>query len=274
MAVLADEDFEIGTAGAAITSSNSAFSAGAGTPTFDSAQFFVNAQSALFNPVAGLEYVQLVSGTTLVNSSIRFYARISALPSVATYLATPLSTATIRAQLGINADGTVRIRGGAGGTTLIATTTAALSTATWYRFEWQLNGTASTQALRIFVGHGTSPISGADISGAFVGGTFDRWLFGVPVSGTLTWNADATKITDAAEFIGPVTTGPAVPTGLAVTPISSSELDLSWNAVSGVTGYDVERDGSIAASGVVTNAYADTGRSPATTYSYRVRSVV
>jgi hypothetical protein len=208
VATLMTEDFEGATAGTVVTAANTAFTAATGSPTYDAAQFMVGTQSALFNPSTGLQYGSYQLGAAAASMSLRWYLRLAALPAALTYLASPLSTSTIRAQVGLNADGTVRIRGGASGTTLVATTTAALSAGTWYRLEWQLDGTGTTQALRIFAGHGTTPISGADISGAFTAGTFDRMLVGVPVSGTITLNMDAVKMTDVAEWIGPAVVTP------------------------------------------------------------------
>lgn len=64
------------------------------------------------------------------------------------------------------------------------------------------------------------------------------------------------------------------PINLIATAVSSSEIDLTWNAVTGVTSYDIERDGMVIAEYVGTNSYADTGLSSGTNYVYRVRSVV
>lgn len=64
------------------------------------------------------------------------------------------------------------------------------------------------------------------------------------------------------------------PTGLVATPIASDRIDLSWDPVAGATGYDIERDGVVIAEYVVGNFYSDTGLTPDTTYSYRVRTVV
>ncbi|MPZ73149.1 MAG: DUF4082 domain-containing protein [Nitriliruptorales bacterium] len=70
---------------------------------------------------------------------------------------------------------------------------------------------------------------------------------------------------------------PASPTGLSATAVSSSGIDLSWQDVSGETGYRIERTpagtndwaavGTSAADVVV---YDDTGLSASTAYSYRV----
>ncbi|HMC21354.1 MAG TPA: Ig-like domain-containing protein, partial [Thermoanaerobaculia bacterium] len=69
------------------------------------------------------------------------------------------------------------------------------------------------------------------------------------------------------------TTPPTVPTGLAATPVSSTQINLTWNAStdsgSGVAGYKIFRGGSQIATSVATS-YSDTGLSPSTTYTYTV----
>ena len=68
------------------------------------------------------------------------------------------------------------------------------------------------------------------------------------------------------------TTPPTVPTGLTATAFSSTQINLSWTASTdnvGVTGYRIYRDGSQVTTTAGTS-YQDTGRSPSTTYTYRV----
>ncbi len=70
------------------------------------------------------------------------------------------------------------------------------------------------------------------------------------------------------------TQAPTVPSGLQGTAISPNSIALSWNAASdntGVTRYDLYRDGSLAGSSTGLN-FNNTGLSPATNYSYRVRA--
>src|SRR5947209_4588932 len=65
---------------------------------------------------------------------------------------------------------------------------------------------------------------------------------------------------------------PSTPTGLVATAVSSSEIDLSWNASTdnvGVAGYRVVRDGSQIAS-VSGKSYADTSLQPSTASTYTV----
>ncbi len=79
----------------------------------------------------------------------------------------------------------------------------------------------------------------------------------------------------------PDTTAPSQVSGLAASAVSSSRVDLSWSAASdnvGVTGYEIERcqgAGCSSFAAVTTVAglsWSDTGRSPGTSYSYRVRA--
>jgi parallel beta-helix repeat protein len=68
------------------------------------------------------------------------------------------------------------------------------------------------------------------------------------------------------------TQAPTVPTGLSAVAVSSSRIDLTWNASSdnvAVTGYRVYRGGVLLASAAGTS-YSDTGLSGATTYTYAV----
>lgn len=59
---------------------------------------------------------------------------------------------------------------------------------------------------------------------------------------------------------------------LTATVISGTEIDLSWNSVTGASAYDLERNGTVIATGIVGTAYNDTGLAPSTTYTYNVRT--
>src|SRR2546422_238625 len=76
------------------------------------------------------------------------------------------------------------------------------------------------------------------------------------------------------------------PTNLTARVISSSQINLSWNAPSDtggsvITGYKIERstDGGatwgiiVSNSGTTATTYSNTGLSPSTTYSYRVSAI-
>ena len=107
-------------------------------------------------------------------------------------------------------------------------------------------------------------------------GTHGRWRY-APASGAFIlvneYNQDAYAFRLGAS--APDTTAPTVPTGLAATPSSSSQIALTWTASTdntGVTGYNVFRNGTQV--GTVTGAsYTDTGLAASTTYVYTVGAV-
>ncbi|HHW49482.1 MAG TPA: DUF4469 domain-containing protein [Clostridiaceae bacterium] len=69
------------------------------------------------------------------------------------------------------------------------------------------------------------------------------------------------------------TRAPSVPTGLTATPVSTSQINLKWNASTdnvGVAGYKVYRNGQHIATVTDGTTYNDTGLQPATVYKYAV----
>lgn len=81
---------------------------------------------------------------------------------------------------------------------------------------------------------------------------------------------------DGTGGAGTVST-PGQVTGLSVSVASSSQLNLSWNAVSGATTYKVERSTSSGSgysqiTSTASTAFNNTGLSASTTYYYRVRA--
>ncbi|MGZ8187296.1 MAG: fibronectin type III domain-containing protein, partial [Methylosarcina sp.] len=80
-------------------------------------------------------------------------------------------------------------------------------------------------------------------------------------------SSSASATTQAAD-----TTAPTVPSGLAATALSSSEISLTWSAATdavGVQGYKVYRNGVQIAS-VSSTSFADSGLTAATAYAYTV----
>ena len=65
-------------------------------------------------------------------------------------------------------------------------------------------------------------------------------------------------------------TVPATPTGLSTTIAGTSQIDISWNAVTEATDYDLKVDGVIVSD--VTSPYSDTGLQAESTHSYQVRA--
>jgi chitodextrinase len=90
------------------------------------------------------------------------------------------------------------------------------------------------------------------------------------LSGPLSGPASATTLDN------PDTTPPSAPTGLSATPAGMTRIDLAWNAAAdpetGVASYHVYRDGVRIAT-TTALAYADTGLTAGTTYTYEVSAV-
>lgn len=102
--------------------------------------------------------------------------------------------------------------------------------------------------------------------------------------------ADANANLSLASFLASATTpaggggdtqAPTTPTGLTATAVSSTQIDLSWNASTdnvAVTGYLIERcsgTGCVNFAQIATptgTTFNDTGRTSSTAYSYRVRA--
>jgi hypothetical protein len=72
-----------------------------------------------------------------------------------------------------------------------------------------------------------------------------------------------------------ISVAPAAPSDLTATAVSSSEINLTWDAAAGATGFEIERSLS-ASSGftevgtATTTSYSDTGLTAGTTYYYQV----
>jgi chitodextrinase len=83
-------------------------------------------------------------------------------------------------------------------------------------------------------------------------------------------SSTASNTASATTPATPDTTSPSTPSGVAAVAPSSTEVDVSWTASTdnvGVAGYRIYRNGALVGSSA-TNAYADTGVQPATSYSY------
>lgn len=65
----------------------------------------------------------------------------------------------------------------------------------------------------------------------------------------------------------------AAPTGLTVVVVSETGISVSWDVVPGADYYQLERDSVIINSHIAATSYSDTGLSPETTYTYRVRAI-
>ncbi len=109
--------------------------------------------------------------------------------------------------------------------------------------------------------------SKANWSNALMADAFNTYIrtgFGIASSSSTTPTTPTTPTAD--------TTPPSVPTGLAATLASATQVNLSWNASTdnvGVTGYNVFRNGTKVGTSTSTS-YQDTSPAAGTTYTYTV----
>ncbi len=85
-------------------------------------------------------------------------------------------------------------------------------------------------------------------------------------------NGNESSYSNEVSYSVPDTTLPSTPASLQATAISTSQIDLTWNASTdniGVVGYRIFRDG-IQITNTANTTYQNTGLSPSTTYTYTV----
>ena len=145
--------------------------------------------------------------------------------------------------------------------TQINTVWQASAGATGYRLERSSNGGSSWTTA------GTTASTSLNDAGLTASTTYVYRVIGTNAGGESAPSSTATATT--------LVTPPAVPTGLSASAASSTQINLTWQASAGATGYRVERstDGgaSWATAGTSTaTAFSNTGLTAATTYSYRV----
>jgi hypothetical protein len=93
-------------------------------------------------------------------------------------------------------------------------------------------------------------------------------------NGTGTWDANGGGNWNFNVTTNPITEAPAVPTGLTAVATNSTTISVSWTAPARASSYKVFRDdGTNPVATPSDTVYVDTGRSPETTYSYKVRAV-
>jgi RHS repeat-associated protein len=124
----------------------------------------------------------------------------------------------------------------------------------------------------------TSSAAGFSDTGLAASTTYRYQVRASDAAGNVSANSSIVTATTQA---APDTTPPTAPAGLGATAASASQINLSWAASSdnvGVTGYRVERCAGAGCSGFAQIAtptgtsFSDTGLTPATSYSYRVRA--
>jgi len=113
---------------------------------------------------------------------------------------------------------------------------------------------------------------GGGFPAAFGGGPTAATVSGVPM--LVDYVAAYTKggSTTTTPPTTPASTVPAVPTGFAITGVTSTSVTLSWQAVSGATSYNILRAGIKIAS-TTSTTFTDQPLNPKTPYIYSVQAV-
>lgn len=169
MTALLSEAFNTGAAGDTITTASTSFGAVAGGPVLSADSVDGLAMSAVTSTAVAKygQHVFTATGTMYA----RAYVKLPAATAVM-FVWNLLSGSTIRANVRINANGSLRMRNG---TVAVGTdSTAVLSTTAYTRVEWMVSG--STQRLRMFTGanlHGTTPDYDSG-NQTYTPATFDR----------------------------------------------------------------------------------------------------
>ncbi|MCR8630971.1 polysaccharide lyase family 7 protein [Paenibacillus radicis (ex Xue et al. 2023)] len=155
-------------------------------------------------------------------------------------------------------NGNVVLKKKVGGTTTTLQSAAyTFNTSTFYTLKLSLNGTTISGSV-----NGSQLVSVTDSS-------LTSGKIAIYSSGAGWW--DDVLVSDIASSD---TQAPTAPANLAATAISSSQINLSWNASTdnvGVSGYNVYR-GSTLVGSPTTLSFSDTGLNASTSYSYTVKA--
>lgn len=270
MTTLATIDYEGGSLGATIGAESGWDNTLSGTRVYDN--------TLVANGVMGCKVTDqaimrrnVTSGTQF---RVRWYMRVPVI-NAGTNVSIGIArgSTTVRCAVRYESAGTLRLLNVS---TAVGSSSGSLIPDEKIRCEWIIDGTGGTQSLLIFrASNSEGTTADETLTGAFTSASIDNIgiCWSTSVTGFISYWDEVVMTDTPATPIGGFATGLTAPTGLAATPVSASQIDLSWNSVSGATGYDVERDSVIVATNVATTSYNDTGLTAATLYTYRVRAV-
>jgi hypothetical protein len=196
------ENFEAGSNGATITTSNTGFSSifGAGTAVFDTAHVADGSLSAKVTSTgAAGNYLgmQRTYGSSQSVVFMRVAIYLTALPTGNLYVCTAINAGTLP-DIRINTTGTVTVRNN---NVAVATTTNRVPIGSWFILEWKLDNGGSTQSVRIYSSLTGSPLE--TISGLYNQGTLTGMRVGITTTLAATiWMDDFADAFD--DWVGPL----------------------------------------------------------------------
>lgn len=213
MAALITENFEGGTHGAVINSTNSTVASNVGLPTFTNAGPIEGALCADFDAAGAQKMIRFDHAAASL-AWYSFYVWSESRPAEPTYLASFFGGTNKVGDLRVAADGTMAVRDN---NAAVITTTTALTVNAWNRVALRVTPNGTLQ-LRMYVGanlHGTTPdYDGSGNSSRDF--ALDNFRVGVVTSGTWHLKIDRVRADSAAE---PAGMAPSIPTrGHILTP--------------------------------------------------------
>lgn len=201
MAPVYSEDFEGGSDGAEVTSSNSTVSGDIRNPTFSDLQHHSGSLSVLFDTTSTTQYLIWTWAAT-DPGWYGFYIWPTAYPGSTTSIMSAQASGSKVSDLRFNTSGTLAIRDN---NTTRGTSSVSLTLNSWNRVEFRFDDSGGTLGMRVYVGanaDGDTPDYELS-SGTFSGAAPDELRLGVITSGTLTWYLDDTTVADT-DWPGPI----------------------------------------------------------------------
>jgi len=237
-------------------------------------------QSEVFAGAWGASAVSTGSGTSAwralsaSETNLYYVARFKALSHNSTVnlmrFRTTGAGAGSLATLSLSTTNRLVLRNDVAGVAATSLTSAALGAWHTAQFHIAVNGAASTTEVWL---DGT-PVGDLSLTTNLGTNPIGRIELGDTNSSTTprAYNVAFDEVAFDREMIGDVTP-PSAPTGLSATAHSGLRVDLSWTAATddtGISGYDVYRNGQVIASIPASASYADTSVSPLTSYTYKL----
>ena len=158
----------------------------------------------------------------------------------------------------------------------INTNSATTVTSGWHALELHIKTGGATGTVEVWLDG--SPVTALSSVGTATVTATSIGQLQAGETGTGTWDVVFDDAAFGTSRLGPYgdTTVPAAPASLTATAASAFAVQLAWSAASdnlGVAGYDVYRDGKLAASVGAVTSFTDSGVLASSTYAYAVRTV-
>lgn len=117
----------------------------------------------------------------------------------------------------------------------------------------------------------TATVTAAGFVTTATGATVTATVTPTAAGTTVLGGAAAVTVTATITAVGVGSWGP--PPNIIATPISGTQVDLSWDAVPTATGYRIWRDGAVIAANQAGTSYSDLTVVGSTAYSYELASI-